>query len=173
MENKSSVIILGSARSDGNTRKIVDKFIEENPGTTLVDLSTQQIEYFDYGFKNLDDDFIPLMEKILQHDLLIFATPVYWYSMSAVMKTFFDRITDLLYKRKELGRQLNGKYMMSISCGSDEELNDGFSIPFSSTANYLKMEYLGHLHTWLENDRISDEVLKRIQGFSNKLVSNT
>ncbi len=44
-----------------------------------------------------------------KYDVLIFATPVYWYSMSGIMKVFFDRITDLLTIKKDIGRKLKGK----------------------------------------------------------------
>ncbi|MCP4458779.1 MAG: NAD(P)H-dependent oxidoreductase [Cytophagales bacterium] len=37
------------------------------------------------------------------------ATPVYWYSMSGIMKVFLDRIYDVLTIEKELGRKLHGK----------------------------------------------------------------
>jgi multimeric flavodoxin WrbA len=47
-------------------------------------------------------------------------TPVYWYTMSGIMKVFFDRFSDLLRIEKDLGRKLRGKSMAVISCGADE-----------------------------------------------------
>lgn len=57
-----------------------------------------------------NDDYLNLMKQILEkYETLILATPVYWYSMSGIMKVFFDRLTDLLTIEKELGRKLRGK----------------------------------------------------------------
>ena len=115
----NGIIIIGSSRSDGNTRKIVDQMAHFNNSLDIVDLNDKNIGYYDYSHANEEDDYIPLVERVLNYDLIFFVTPVYWYSMSAIMKTFFDRITDLLTIRKDLGRKLRGKMMGSISCGSD------------------------------------------------------
>ncbi|MCZ6694577.1 MAG: NAD(P)H-dependent oxidoreductase [Bacteroidetes bacterium] len=169
MKGKKGVIILGSARGDGNTRKIVNMIRANHKNLHFINLCEKKIGYFDYEFRNQDDDFIPLMSEILEYEVLIFATPVYWYSMSGILKNFFDRITDLLEIRKDLGRRLNGKTMMSISCGSNAEILDSFSIPFSETAKYLKMNYWGHTHTWINAGKIPVEVELQLEKFLIKL----
>lgn len=85
--------------------------------------------------------------------------------MSAQMKTFFDRISDMLQgENKILGRRLKGKNMLVISCGSDSEIFNGFDMPFRESANYLDMHYKGHVHTWLENDgNISNKVKSNLK----------
>ena len=83
------------------------------------------------------------MEKIITHDLIVLATPVYWYTMSATMKIFLDRLTDLLDIRKDLGRKLYGKKLFIISSLASNLLPQGFEYPFWQTAEYLKMEYKG------------------------------
>ena len=163
--NKKGIIIQGSSRSNGNTNKIVT-FIQEKTGFDSIDLKSKNISGFDYDFKNQDDDFIPLMTEIVSnYDIIIFATPVYWYAMSGVLKNFFDRITDCLRIEKEIGRKLKGKAMGMISCGSDSELKKGFEMPFIETANYLGMHYLGSVHTWMENEIISELLKKELNVF--------
>ncbi len=164
------IILQGSSRSDGNTAKIV-KYLSDKTSFDIVDLSKKDIGHFDYEFRNRDDDFLPLIREIVSdYDTIIFATPVYWYSMSGIMKDFFDRITDLLRTEKETGRMLRGKNMGMISCGSDSLLQEGFSMPFYESANYLGMIYLGDVHTWVINDEISSEVKQKLDDFSKKLV---
>ena len=154
-----TVIIQGSSRSKGNTNKIINH-ITGSTNYDVIDLYDKNINHFDYGFNNKNDDFIPLIKNVLEkYDTIIFATPVYWYSMSGILKVFFDRLSDLLYVEKDLGRKLRGKNMAMISCGSGPDLKDEFSMPFIESANYLGMHYLGNVHTWLENDtEISEEV---------------
>ena len=157
----SSVIIVGSARKDGNTKKICN-YIHEIADAYIYDLNDFNIAYYSYDHNNKEDDFLSLIEKTLEYDTIIFATPVYWYSMSAQLKTFLDRFTDLLKIRKDLGRQLKGKNMQVICCSSDEEEYPEFWKPFQRTASYLDMQYLGHAHTWIEEDTLPIEVKNRL-----------
>lgn len=141
------VVIVGSSRNNGDTAKLTKQLIEKTKWD-LVNLSNYKISYFDYKHENRDDDYLNLMNEIVQkYETLIFATPVYWYSMSGIMKVFFDRWTDLLTIEKELGRKLRGKKMAALSCSNGNNLGDTFWLPFSETAKYLGMEYLGNIHT--------------------------
>lgn len=151
-----TLLILGSSRSNGNTRKVVDR-LRILHDCDLIDLNDWQFSYYDYEHKNKDDDFIKIIDQLLEYDILVFASPVYWYSMSAVMKTFFDRISDLLKIRKEKGRQLRGKTMLVISCNGDAEDFPSFATPFQLSADYLGMQYAGYYHTWMDGNQISAE----------------
>lgn len=146
MMNK--LIILGSSRKDGDTKKIVDSLVNISKWD-FIDLNDYNFSYYDYEHKNANDDFLTLMRKIIDnYDVLIFATPVYWYSMSGIMKVFFDRITDLLDDEKELGRKLRNKSMAALSCSNGDNLGEYFWLPFSETAAYLGMNYWGNIHTF-------------------------
>lgn len=143
----NKLIILGSSRKDGDTKRIVDELISIAKWD-FIDLNDYNFSYYDYEHKNLSDDYLPLMRKIIgNYDVLIFATPVYWYAMSGIMKVFFDRITDLLDNEKDLGRKLRGKSMAALSCSVGDNLGEYFWLPFSETAKYLGMNYLGDIHT--------------------------
>lgn len=104
-------------------------------------------------FFGLSRYFLPLMQKIIaNYDTFIFATPVYWYSMSGIMKVFWDRMTDLITIEKDLGRQLRGKNMAVLSCSNGNNLGENFWLPFTESADYLGMHYLGNLHTYEGQD---------------------
>ncbi|WP_298417532.1 NAD(P)H-dependent oxidoreductase [uncultured Kordia sp.] len=163
------VIILGSARSKGNTHTIVSK-LQEKTGFDIVDLKTYQINHFAYDLNN-EDDFNALFKELTaNYETFVFATPIYWYTMSGVMKVFFDRISDFLFEEKEIGRRLRQKRMGVVSCGSDQEIKKGFKMPFVESANYLGMEYIGHIHTWIEDKKITEDVQQRITNFANQLM---
>ena len=145
MESKK-VIIVGTSRSNGNTSKIAKK-IAAQINADIIDLRDFSILYYDYGNVNVNDDFLPLIKKILEkYDTLIFATPVYWYSMSGIMKVFFDRFSELLKEEKELGRTLRSKNMFVVSNSDKESLDYDFYLPFRLTANYLGIKYIGDKH---------------------------
>lgn len=151
-------IILGSSRKNGETKKVVNELIRIS-GWDLIDLTDYKISHFDYEHLNRKDDFIDLLKRITtNYDVLIFATPVYWYSMSGIMKVFFDRITDLLRIEKDTGRKLRNKYMAVISSSNGDNLKDDFWLPFKKSAEYLGMNYIADLHTYqgkIENDKIT------------------
>ncbi|MBP9876856.1 MAG: NAD(P)H-dependent oxidoreductase [Alphaproteobacteria bacterium] len=137
----SQVIILGSARSSGNTRKAVDDMLSQ-ASIDMIDLNELSIHPFHYDFQHHDDDFIPLIEQLLSYDTWIIATPVYWYSTSTIHKIFLDRLTDLLIHRKDLGRGLRGKKIYVLA-SYGTSLPDGFVDMFTQICTYLGMEYLG------------------------------
>jgi multimeric flavodoxin WrbA len=169
---KKGIIIQGSSASFGDTYKVVS-YVCEKSGYDFVDLKTKRIGQFDYDFQNRDDDFLPLIKDIVdQYDLIIFATPVYWYTMSGTMKKFIDRISDCLKIEKEIGRKLRNKKMAVISCSNDDELKHGFYMPFIETAKYLGMEYIGEVHAWIENDEISENVISKLDHFVQQLGNN-
>lgn len=169
---KKGIIILGSSRSNGNTHKITS-FVKENTGYDLVDLRSLEIGHYDYDYNNQSDDFLPLMRNIVDnYDLIIFATPVYWYAMSGIMKIFFDRISDCLRIEKEIGRKLRGMEMALISCSSDSQEYEGFNLPFIRSANYLGMTYLGDIHTFIEESIIPESLKSEILVFIDKKLRN-
>ncbi|GGA75004.1 flavodoxin family protein [Ornithinibacillus halotolerans] len=92
----SICVLYGGNRIDGNTETITKKVIQE--------LNVEEIYLIDYriepivdkrhapeGFPEVHDDYNAIIERILPHQVLIFSTPIYWYSMTSVMKSFIDR----------------------------------------------------------------------------------
>ncbi len=53
----------------------------------------------------LDDAMKSLHQKVLFADILLFATPVFWYGLPGHLKTFLDRLTSL----ENTGKLLDGK----------------------------------------------------------------
>ena len=170
MKNPNSIIVMGSSRSDGETHKMVEELAAQS-GSPIIDLREKNISYFDYEHKNLDDDFFSTMEEILQYENIVFATPVYWFSMSAIMKTFFDRFSDLLHQRKDLGYQMKGKNMFLLTNSSTALLTRHFETPFEDTAKYLSMEYKGNVHGYSKNRELPEEVKNEIEEFASKIVN--
>ncbi|VAV96544.1 Uncharacterized NAD(P)H oxidoreductase, YdeQ/YrkL/YwrO family, partial [hydrothermal vent metagenome] len=87
--------VLGTSNNNGNTAALARAVFAPLPNAELVNLSALSIAPYDYQNRHDKDDFLPLAEKIVAAKAIVFASPVYWYSMSAQMKVFFDRLTDL------------------------------------------------------------------------------
>jgi NAD(P)H-dependent FMN reductase len=116
-------------------------------GGTILHLLDHQIAPYRYDHAHpATDQFTEIIERLLTHDHLILASPVYWYSMSGGMKNFLDRFSDLLQIHKERGRQLRGKKLGVLSCSAEPIVNAGFYEPFRLTAAYLGMTYAAPYH---------------------------
>lgn len=135
-------VIMGSARSDGNTASAV-RHLSQQLGfaADIADLSMLKVEPFDYSRHDDRDDFRSVIGMMLASEHVVFATPVYWYSMSGMMKAFFDRLTDLLLdpENRIVRRTLAGRNIWLLATGTDESLPSGFQEPFARTAAYFGM----------------------------------
>ena len=146
------LVIIGSARKESDTRKFVN-FIFEGIHPTVVDLLDRRINGYDYSHHYPEhDEYSAIVDLFLKHNAIYFATPVYWYSMSSLMKTLFDRFSDLVTYQKAIGRKLKGKSTFLIAVGAESILPEGFEIPFRCTSEYLDMDYLGSIYHCTEKD---------------------
>ncbi len=168
---KKTIAILGSSRSDGNTMLALRTVLGEHP-TEIIDISACNITPYDYKHQNQQDDFMPIAEEMSKADLIIFATPIYWYSMSSQLKTFFDRFSDLLTINKTVGRQLKGKECCLVVSGGDDELTAGFDLPIRKTCEYMEMPFHGTMYCAFDNEdniRLSDE--EQAKEFGNQFFA--
>jgi GrpB-like predicted nucleotidyltransferase (UPF0157 family) len=137
--------VLGAAEGHKNT----ESFLRETYSTStieVIDLNESNLAPYSYS-KGLSDNFHIIIRKILAADTLVLATPVYWYAMSGTMKDFMDRLSNLISgEHKHLGESLYGKRIQLLSTGYDARLPLGFEVPFSATAIYFGMDYMGAIY---------------------------
>jgi len=140
-----TAIIFGSSRDHGNTRQLVDHLARRMESTTF-NLAHYDISHYDYEHQNRNDDFLPLMQKILNFDRFILASPVYWYAPSGIMKIFIDRLSDLITIEKELGRRLRHQHAALLASGCDLLAPACFEEMFYRTFQHLGLHYQGMLY---------------------------
>jgi multimeric flavodoxin WrbA len=148
-----AAVVFASSRNHGNTRLLVE-YVVATRAVPVIDLLSKRIGVYDYSHANIGDDFIPLVEALSQKALWVFATPVYWYTMSAQLKTFVDRLTDMVTIRKDIGRNLRGRSVAVIASGTDAGLPAGFESPFRLTCDYLGMTYQGAFYGQFDRDLV-------------------
>lgn len=167
-KQKSNIaILLASARKHGHSAQIAS-ICSNELDATIFDILDYRIPHFNYNQEYVDDQFHNLLDALLEYDTWLLITPVYWYSMSAQLKVFVDRITDCLTSHKAKGRKLSAKSLAVITCGSDDSKTPGFFVPFRMSAEYLSMQYLGDHHTWIDAE-IRAEEKKALEQFNNQL----
>jgi multimeric flavodoxin WrbA len=150
----SIAVIYGGTRANGNTELLTERAIE---GLTvdrihLKDYSIRPIEdmrHDEKGFTELDDDYTAVLDRMLEHDILVFATPIYWYSMSGQMKNFIDRWSQTLRDamRPHFRESMKNKTAYAIAVGGDEPYLKGLALvqQFQHIFGFMGTRYGGYV----------------------------
>jgi len=129
---KKVTAFVGSAHKR-NTHKAVVQFLDNlkahgDVETEIVTLSDYRLEAcrgcracFDKGeeFCPLKDDRDVLLGKIAASDGVVFATPVYMFQMSGIMKTFLDRFGVFGHRPRFFGKVFTGIATQGFGGGND------------------------------------------------------
>ena len=145
MKSKEPLIITSFSREQSDIKRLIGTVFLDRE-MTVVDLHTKRISPYRYDETDRSDNFLAIAEEMTKRDVIVFATPVYWYAMSGPLKQFFDRLTDLITVRKDLGRALKGAKFYLLVCGTDEALPVGFEEPFRLTADYFDASFVKSLY---------------------------
>jgi multimeric flavodoxin WrbA len=100
--SKKVLILSSSPRKRGNSNTLCDRFmegaIEANHQVEKVVLAEKKINYCTgcYACQRTGrcaqkDDMAPILDSMVAADVIVLATPVYFYTMCAQMKTVIDR----------------------------------------------------------------------------------
>lgn len=100
--NKKILILSGSPRKNGNSDILCDSFAKgaSESGHTVekIRVAEKNIGYCracyackQSGVCAINDDMSEIMQKIIDADVLVLASPVYFYSISAQLKAVIDR----------------------------------------------------------------------------------
>ena len=148
--------VVGSPRKKGNTDTLVASVLEgaqkEGAKTEVVFLNDLHIAECDgchvcWRGKpcRKKDDMNDLYSKIIESDVIIFGTPVYWYGPTALMKGFIDRF--VYFNCPENRLKIKGKGAM-LAVPFEEE-NPDTATPlitfFEKSLNYLEMNIVGKI----------------------------
>ena len=90
-----------------------------------------------------NDDFNTIAPAILEADVLVFATPVNWYSIPAQIKAVIDRIYSLVVG----GKDIAGKECALIACCEEEDptVLDGVRVPMERNCALNKWDMVGEV----------------------------
>ena len=119
--------------------------VKNMSGVTFHDLYDEYPDFF--------IDVKKEQELLLDHDLIIWQHPFYWYSAPAIIKEWFDLVLEHGFAYGKTGQALKGKMAMSvISTGGKKEtyaINGHnsypikqFLIPYEQSCRLCQMKYL-------------------------------
>ena len=148
-------VITGSPRKKGNTFAMVDSFIKaaESKGHEVVRFDAAMMNIggchacmtcFKTGKAcSFDDDFNVIAPQILDADAIVYAMPVYWYSIPAQIKGVIDKVFSFCVAEKPI----SGKKMGLICCCEEHDASvmEGIRVPMERTAALLKWDVVGEV----------------------------
>ena len=148
-------VITGSPRKNGNTFAMVDSFIKaaEEKGHEVVRFDAAMMNVggchacmtcFKTGKAcSFDDDFNVIAPHILDADAIVYAMPVYWYSIPAQIKGVIDKVFSFCVAEKPI----SGKKMGLICCCEEHDASvmEGVREPLERTAALLKWDIVGEV----------------------------
>lgn len=91
----------------------------------------------------MTQDFDAIASSIIDSDGVLFAMPVYWYSIPAQIKGVIDCLFSLVVGEKNA----SGKKWGLITCCEENDMSvmDGVRIPMEKTASLLKWNLAGEV----------------------------
>lgn len=165
------LILTGSPRRNGNTDRLAQSFAkgaEESNQVEIVSVCDYKVNpcigcnscFSREGnrcFQN--DDMTAIYEKLSQADILIIASPVYFYGISSQLKAIIDRLHTPLrnsFNIKKLG-------LILVGAATLPELFDAIITQYKLVLNFFKLEDAGSVlvRGAKEKGEVSEEDLKK------------
>ena len=126
---KKIIVISTSLRTGSNSDMLADKFIEgaKAAGHEVEkdSLTGKNIQFCKgclacqkLGRCVINDDVNAIMAKVLVSDVVVWATPIYYYEMSGQMKTLIDRM-NAMYSQDYKFREV---YMLTTAAEDEPEV---------------------------------------------------
>ncbi|RLL45488.1 flavodoxin family protein [Oceanobacillus piezotolerans] len=149
----STIIIYGGTRENGNTEILTELAVKglDVERIFLKDFKVRPIEDLRHtaeGFYDMGDDYSWIIEQIQKHEVILFATPIYWYSMSGIMKNFIDRWSQSLKETNgDFKREMSLKQAYVIGVGGDEPHIKGLPMiqQFNHIFNFIGIPFEGYI----------------------------
>lgn len=178
-ENKVLVLYAHPSPQRSEVNQHLFKAAKKVEGVTVVDLYH---EYPTYHI-NIDKE----QQRLIDHDVIIFQFPLYWYSTPAILKEWQDLVLEYGFAYGHDGTALHGKkFLCSLSAGgkADAYQTDGYNHftirellhPLEQMATLTGMQYLAPFalfgaRTAQEDGRVKSHV-ENWSSLLKKLVAN-
>jgi multimeric flavodoxin WrbA len=189
---KKILILSGSPKKDGNTALLVNWFTEgarvKNAEVEIV--NTAFLKYKSNGCTScrlcqkmekfecvIDDEATPVLAKMANVDVLVMATPLYFFGASAQLKLIIDRMFSLYKWDNEAGTMetpLKGKTLVVLASAYENIGLDALEKPFILTAEYTGMKFKSLLisHAGVSGDiQKKQNVREKVIAFGEKIAS--
>lgn len=146
-------ILQGSPNKNGSTSILVENFAKgaKEAGHKIMEIDTAHsnvspcIGCIRCGYEgecSLSDDMDDFREEILSSDMLVFATPLYYWGMSAQLKTVVDRFCS---KNFSIQQKHMKSALLTVAYNSDDWTFDALEAHYDTLVKYLNLNDMGRV----------------------------
>lgn len=188
------IVLTGSPRKKGNTNTVAGWFVE---GAKAAGADIEVVDVSRLKSKNngciaclgcqksdkyecvWDDEVKPVVARIPGMDVIVFATPTYFFGPSAQMKLFIDRMYSLIKFDPAKGKYVHnlGHLRWALICTGGGDINPGIALveqTFKTIAGFIGSECSSLLvpNTSMYSDEIKQNAALRekAMAFGRKLA---
>jgi multimeric flavodoxin WrbA len=183
--SKKILILSGSPVKNGNTATLVAWFAEaaRSLGCAVEVVETAFFKYMSTGCTScracqkskvyecvIKDEASPVLARMADVDVIVMATPLYFYGPSAQLKLVFDRMFSLFKwdnKANTVQTPLKGKTLVLLATAYENIGLDTLEKPFALTADYTGMKF----ESLLVPDAGESGEIKKLQGIKEKVIA--
>ncbi|MTI18106.1 flavodoxin family protein [Rhodobacteraceae bacterium RKSG542] len=143
---KKVLVLFAHPRIDrSETNSVLAKAAASVQGVKVIDLYRE--------YPTFEIDVAVEQQRLLDHDIVVFQHPLYWYSTPAILKEWQDLVLEYKFAYGAEGDKLKGKVLFNaVTCGARRETYSPTGAytreliellaPFQETARLCQMEYL-------------------------------
>ncbi len=145
-------VLTGSPRKNGTSNYLADEFIrgaKEN-GHEVFRFDTARSDVKNcmacqscaMGSKPCihKDDFVELRENILNSDVIVFVTPIYYFGMTSTLKKVIDRFYSI---DTQLKNKQNKAVLISVQHSPVDIVKESLNQHYNAILNWLNMQNAG------------------------------
>ncbi len=155
---KNIVVITGSPRKGGNSDSLAQAFID------AARQAGNSVELFSAAANpvlpcracdacwnrgtacSFEDGFRILAPMLLKADVVVFATPLYWFSFSAQIKAAIDKLYSFMCDKCETKLHVQKAYLfVTAEAENETEEFDGIKSSFNLICDYMQWDNAGVL----------------------------
>lgn len=145
------VVLEGSPNKKGSSNLLADCFRQgaEEAGHTVEIIDTADADIrpctgcIHCGYEGpcvQKDDVESIRKKILNADMMVFVTPLYYYGMSAQLKTMIDRFCAF---NSSIQRKHMKSALLTVAWNSDDWTFEALEAHYNTLVRYLNLEDMG------------------------------
>jgi multimeric flavodoxin WrbA len=162
-------VLYGSTRGNGNS-DLLTNIITDGLNCTRIHLKDHIIHpirdqrYDPKGFQPIDDYHPILVNEMLNHDMIVFSTPLYWYGMPGSVKNFIDRWT-MYFDDATFKERMAQKEALVVITGGDNPRLKGLPViqQFHWIFDFMGMTFFDYV---IGQGNIQGEVRQDLEAMS-------
>jgi len=177
-----TVVLFGSPHKNGNTIQLVksmtDTLKKKGHSVRIFYLNNLNIRpcqgcyrCIKNGICKIDDDMKDICKHIMESDLIIYATPIYWFGPSAQLKLVMDR--SIAFMDEKENSRVAGKKSITLITFADSNMDTCKPTVdiFKKTFDFLKIRYIGGVEVpgCQEGKTIKADFIKKVKKLADAL----